>query len=123
MTATTTTTALLCVDHDFFVNVVAPLQSIPYILLCLSTVYKLDVLFFIGVKQLMMSDAEEREQMELYERDVTARGLSATIVSRQVPRVPPPHVEAITPTRPPALHGGEKILTVSGMYRFVRHPM
>jgi len=117
-------------SHDDFVNVFTPAQSLPYILLCFSTVLKLDVLFFIGTKQTMMSDAEEHKQKEQYERDLAERKRwFASQRAGSAATKPPLNVakgEVLSPYSVSAEHEakvGHKTLRVTGMYQWVRHPM
>ena len=94
---------------DLF-NLLYPLLSVPFIILCLSTVFSLDVWFFLGARQPFMSVEQEKELNEAYEKEEKIK--KAWYAAKKAGDGEPV----------PAAFG-QKHLEVTGMYRWVRHPM
>jgi len=105
------------VSRSALLDVWIPVASFVPIVLCFSTVFKLDVWYFFGVRQVFMSDEEEKRADEEYAEEqrvrAAAAAAAAALASGSAPATPPS-----------SLHKSDKKeLKVSGMYHYVRHPM
>jgi steroid 5-alpha reductase family enzyme len=109
------------VSRATVIDVLVPLWGLVFIILCLSTVFKLDVLYFIGAKQPLMSDEEEQKENEEFARELVAR---ETFYAKQKANNKAAAASSSSSSSAVSepVHG-QKQLMVSGMYRFVRHPM
>ena len=118
-----------------FIEIINPWVSLPFILLCMSALMKLDIMYLIGVKQCIMTDEEEREQNKLIEAELIEREKFYANAAEhdQVHRADSSnHAHdssmALADSAPslysrPNANTARKQLNTSGMYGYVRHPL
>ena len=120
------------ISHSAYLRVF-PIVSLPFILLCGSTVFALDVLYFLGASQCFLSEQAVQEAEQAYEVEeqrkkkwYADKGVGKNGNGAVAPAISSPDASAInghTSSSTSEVQFGPKHLKVSGWYRWVRHPM
>jgi len=112
------------VSHDFILQFILPLFSLPFIAFIMLSVIQLDLLHFIGIKQCFMSEREERRLIDKQRREGEQEKAAKVVASAGAMEAGEDTSMAASPV-PRALSpvADGKQLNVTGMYRYVRHPM